>query len=247
MQHLLLVNPKRRRNAGRKRHRKMSALQRKYFGKRGHGRTINPRRKRRSNPARSHRRRRNPVRALAMNPRRHRRRHNPVRHHRRRRNPALFGGGGFVMPAVMGAVTGTVGALATDIVWNFIPLPVNLKSGPMGTLAKAAGTIALGMGASMLIGKKWAHKATEGALTVQLYNFAKPMLAGMGVPGLGYYGAGYALNEYLSDSTPNSLLDGGMGAFVPNSLLGDVDIDEAEVIDSSTYPMRFVGEYLSEY
>ena len=231
---LLLVNPRRRRRktSGKRRRnpRRMSALQRKYFGPK---RRRNPSRKRSRSRTSSRRRRRNPV---AMNPvRRHRRRNNPARsHRRRRRNPIL--GGGFIGSVAMGAVQGTLGALVSDMAWNLIPLPATIKSGAIGTLAKAAGTIALGMGASKLVGRKIAQEATQGALTVQLYSYLKPMLAGMGVPGLGYYGAGYALNEYLSD-TPNSL-----SAFVPNSLSA-ADVDE-DPYSSSNYPNRFVGEYI---
>jgi hypothetical protein len=233
---LLLVNPRRRarrKSSGRKRRRnprRMSALQRKYFGPK---RRRNPSRARRRSRTSSRRRRRNPV---AMNPVRRHRRRSVARSHsrRRRRNPIL--GGGFIVSAAKCAVTGTLGALVSDMAWNLIPLPATVKTGAVGVLAKAAGTIALGMGASKMVGRKLAEDATAGALTVQLYSYLKPMLAGMGVPGLGYYGAGYALNEYLSD-TPSSL-----NAFVPNSLNGpDVDSD---IYESSNYPNRFVGEYI---
>ena len=217
---LLLVNPRRRRrnpkSSGRKRRRnprRMSALQRKYFGKRGHGRTVNPRRRRR-NPVRRRRARlSNPV-------RRYRRRSNPVRHHRhRRRNPTMRLGG--VTSTVMHAATGAVGAIAVDVAWGFMPIPAQFKTGATGTLAKAAVTLGLGMLASKALGRGMAEKATIGALTVQLYSFAKPMLAAAAptIPGLGYYGAGYALNEYIS-SIPSSL-----NAFVPNSLMATEDDD----------------------
>lgn len=216
---LLLVNPRRRsrrKTAGRKRRgpRRMSALQRKYFGKK---RRRNPARRRR-HVVRAHRVRRhlsNPVRRI-----RRRRRHNPIRmHRRRRRNPI---GMGSIMGPAMTAVYGTVGALATDVLFGVLPLPAQFKSGGMGTLAKAAVTIAGGMLASKLVGRSAAEKAVSGALTVQLYSFAKPLLAAAlpSVPGLGYYGAGYALSEYISGvgNIPSSL-----NAFVPNSLMGDDD------------------------
>jgi hypothetical protein len=173
----------------------------------------------------------------------HHRRH--VAHRRRHRNPIF--GGGFIGGTVMDAGVGAVGAMFNDIVWSFIPLPAQFKSGAIGTLAKAGTTIAVGMLSSKLVGSGMAKKATTGALTVQLYSYLKPMLAGMGVPGLGYYGAGYALNEYISD-IPSSV--NGLNAFVPNSLM-DADIDSmgdkwggSQLIDSSTYPGRFVGEYI---
>jgi hypothetical protein len=160
----------------------------------------------------------------------------------------MGGGGGFIGGSVMDAGVGAIGAMAADIAFNFIPLPAQFKTGPIGTLAKAGASIAVGMLASKVVGRAAAKKAVTGALTVQLYAYLKPMLAGMGVPGLGYYGAGYALNglnAYISDS-PSSLT--GLGAFVPNSLtgVGGPDIDEGPLIDSSTYPMRFVGG-MNEY
>lgn len=153
-----------------------------------------------------------------------------------------MGGGGFIGGSVMDSAVGTVGALLSDIAFNFIPLPATVKTGAVGTLAKAGTSIALGMLASKVVGRAAAKKGVTGALTVQLYAYLKPMLAGAGVPGLGYYGAGYALNgmgAYISDS-PSSL-----NAFVPNSLsgLGDPQFDE-NLMESSTYPGRFVGEYI---
>jgi hypothetical protein len=154
-----------------------------------------------------------------------------------------LGGGGFIGGAVMDGIVGAGGAMVADIAFNLIPLPAQFKTGPIGTLAKAGASIAVGMLASKVVGRAVAKQAVTGALTVQLYAYLKPMLAGMGVPGLGYYGAGYALNglgAYISD-TPSSL-----SAFVPNSLngLGDPQIDEGALIESSTYPGRFVGEYI---
>jgi hypothetical protein len=231
--HLLLVNPsggkKRRKTAARKRPRrhKMSALQRKYFGKRGHGRTINP--------SRHKRRRRH---AVAANPvRRYRRQNTIARHRRRRINPVRSRRHrvASLTSTLTGAALGTVGALATDVAFGFLPIPAQFKTGAMGTLAKGAVTIGLGMLAAKAVGRNIAEKATSGALTVQLYNFAKPIVAAAApnIPGLGYYGAGYALNgmgEYISD-IPSSL-----NAFVPNSLMGDDD-------DTRNYP----GEDLSMY
>jgi hypothetical protein len=141
--------------------------------------------------------------------------------------------GGNIMGTVMDSAIGAGGAMAVDVAWNFLPVPVTLKAGPVGTLAKAGGTIALGMLAAKMIGGAMARKATVGALTVQIHNYIRPLLASV-IPGLGYYGAGYALDglgRYISD-TPSSL-----GAFVPNSL-SDMDYDTAN------YPGIGLEEYI---
>ncbi|MGH8744732.1 MAG: hypothetical protein ACREUY_10690 [Burkholderiales bacterium] len=215
---LLLVNPKRRHKAV-KRSRKSTSRRR-----RNPMQFVNPAPRRRRR-ARSH--------AL---PRRSRSRRyaNPIRRHRRRRNPSMRGVGGFAMGSAVDAVQGAAGAIAVDAVWGFLPLPANIKTGPIGTLAKAGGTIALGMLASNMIGAGIAKRVTTGALTVQIYNYLKPMLAGV-IPGLGYYGAGYALNgmgRYISE-TPSSL-----DAFVPNSL------NDYSDIDTSNIPGMSMEEYI---
>lgn len=234
---LLLVNPgkrRRRKTAGRKRRRTrrtMTAKQARYFAPR-------KRRRARSAPARrrsrSRRRYANPV-------RRHRRRarHVARRSYRRgrRRNPIM---GGFIGGAVMEAVQGAAGAIVADAVWNFVPLPATLKTGPVGLLAKAGGTIALGMIASKVVGSGMAKKGTVGALTVQLYSYAKPMLAGVipGLAGVGYYGAGYSLNG-VGAFVPNSLSD------IPNSLNRYISGDEDE--DTANFPGNDLSRYISAY
>lgn len=236
---LLLVNPRRRRRrktASRKRRgpRRMSALQRKYFGKR---RRKNPSRRRRvHHVARRRRSRRN---VMANPVRRYRRRARvAARHHRRRRRNPI--GMGMLTGPLTTAVYGTIGALATDVLFGVLPIPAQFKSGGMGTLAKAAVTIAGGMLASKLIGRSAAERGVAGALTVQLYSFAKPLIAAAvpAIPGLGYYGAGYSLSgvgEYISN-IPSSL--NGLGRFVPNSLMENDDDD------TRNYPVDGLGMYV---
>lgn len=240
---LLLVNPRRRRSrrksAGRKRRgpRRMSALQRKYFGKRRR----NPARRRRVHHVARRVRRRSRRHVMSNPVRRYRRRARvAARHHRRRRRNPI--GMGSIMGPAMTAVYGTVGALATDVLFGVLPIPAQFKSGGMGTLAKAAVTIAGGMLASKVVGRSAAEKGVAGALTVQLYSFVKPLIAAAApnIPGLGYYGAGYSLSdmgEYISN-IPTSL--SGLGRFVPNSLMGDDDDTRNYAADdlSMYVPMR---------
>lgn len=243
---LLLVNPKRRRRSrsGGKRRKSRSAAQRRATAKM----LAANRSRRRTNPGRSRRRRRvvgyavgsGRVRRRKMNPRRRRRYSNPVTRHRRRRNPSMRGSVGGIMNTAMDAGIGAGGALVTDIAWSFLPLPATMKTGAIGTLAKAATSIALGIVGSKVVGGAMARKATVGALTVQIYAFVKPMLAGV-VPGLGYYGAGYALNGFV----PNSLSDtpSSLNAYISGEGYGinglndysDFTTDNAPGIDLSEY------------
>lgn len=200
MEQLLLVNPRKRRRSKRRTPPRGPGGR---FMKRG---TVR-RRARRHSP----RRRRNPVpSALSMaNPRRRRRSVARV-HRRRRRNPV---GGGFLgnltrplMPALIGAG----GAIATDAVFGKLPLPANLKTGNLAVVTKAVLAVALGMVVSRFGNRRIGEQMTAGALTVQAHSVLMPFVAQ--IPGLGYYGAGYALpasagvGEYISE-IPNNMAD----------------------------------------
>lgn len=204
MEQLLLVNPRKRRRKSRK------------LPPRGAGGKFLSR-KRRASPARSHRRRRrNPVpSALAAigNPRRRRsRRRNPVRALRRRsyrRNPIGRGFLSNLTAPLMPAVIGAGGAFVTDAVFARLPLPFSLKAGNLAIVAKAALAVALGMLVSRFASARIGQQMTAGALTVQAHAALAPFAAQ--IPGLGYYGAGYALpaatvGEYISD-IPDSMRD----------------------------------------
>jgi hypothetical protein len=144
MPQVLLVNPKRRRGR-----RKMSALQRKYFGKRNPTRS-RKRRSPRSNPA------------LMLNRGRHSRRF--------RRNPAGLGlvaqVGGNMTPTLIGAG----GALAADVAIGFLPLPAALQAPAFRPLIKGAVAVALGLVASMATNRSTGAKVMVGALTVVVYD-----------------------------------------------------------------------------
>jgi len=205
MEQLLLVNPGKKRRRGKRRTPPRGPGGR--FLKRT--RRTSSRKRRRSNPVPA-------LPALAMNPRRRRR--NPSRtvaRRRYRRNPTGGFGRGFMRQLtapLMPAVQGAAGAIANDVVFGFIPLPVQFKAGYIGIAAKATQAVLLGMALSRVIGVNAAKQMTAGALTVLAYQTIKPMVAGI-VPGLGYEGAGYApdMGEFISD-VPSSLSD------VPSSL-----------------------------
>ena len=220
MAELMLINPRKRRkhkakkSAGKKRgkRRTMTALQRKYFGKRKHKRVATVAKK-------SHKRRRRSI-----------TKHLSVRRHRKyRRNPARglgkFSVQGFAKNTLMPSAIGAAGALGLDVLIGFLPLPPNLKTGPMRSVVRIAGAVALGIVAGMVVKKETAANIAAGAVTVTLYDVLKgavqtamPTLQ-LGendifteYPSLAYAGAGETVGEYVSDD---------MGMYV-----GDSDVTE---------------------
>lgn len=163
MGQLMLVNPKRRKR------RKMTAKQARYFGGRRKRRSTvtasgarNPRRRRRRSSRVTVRARRNPT-ARAVR-------------RLRRTGSAKFGGllpGNLVKGIIMPAAMGGAGAIVVDLAWGFAPIPANIKNGPLAPLAKIAGAIVVGAVAGKVLGKDMGAKVTSGYLTVLAYNTFK--------------------------------------------------------------------------
>lgn len=181
MAEMLLINPRRRR-ARKARKAGRSAAQRAAT-RRLVAMNRSRRRARRSNPAPA---------VVAMNPRRRRmsrRRSNPVRMIRRRRNPAMLGGFSFrsVIGAMQEALIQGGGAVAMDLLYGqinrFLPdnlkvLPDNERIGPrigLGEVLKASLTVLIG---TALKGptRGLSMKAATGSLTVQAYGIARSLL-----------------------------------------------------------------------
>ena len=124
---VLLVNPRRRRRAPtRRRPRRKVAARRRPATKK---------RRRRRNPIGPYAR--NGMGMYVSNPRRRRRR-SPTRkrataRRRYRRNPTTMKG--IINVLVMPAATAGAGALALDILWGFVPVPQEIKTGPMRHVA----------------------------------------------------------------------------------------------------------------
>ena len=156
MSELMLVNPRKKRRKGRR--RKMSALQRQYFGKR-RART-NPRRKSR---------RRGSVKRVARRARR------AVRRFAGSRSGALsLKPNTFIKQTLVPSAIGGAGALLVDVAWAAVPgIPENLKTGPLAPFVKAAGAVALGLVASKVAGKQIGGQVVSGYLTVFAYNMLK--------------------------------------------------------------------------
>lgn len=120
----------------------------------------------------------------------------------------------FAMNTLMPSVVGGAGALALDVAIGVLPLPANLKTGPMAPLVKVAGAIGLGMLASKMVNRRVGEQIAAGAITVQFYNFAKGMLVKFGggkIPGLSMYPDGF-MSEYVTGEAMPALgyTDSGM-------------------------------------
>jgi len=106
----------------------------------------------------------------------------------------------FMMNTLMPSVIGGAGALALDVAIGVLPIPERFKSGPMAPLVKVAGAVGLGMLAGKMVNRRVGEQIAAGAITVQVYNFAKAMLIKVGqgkIPGLSMYPDGY-MGEYVS-------------------------------------------------
>lgn len=197
---VLVVNPSKRP----KKRRTMSALQRKYFGKKKKRSSVKRRVKTRSY-------KRNPI-GLAANPRRKRR--------SVRRNP-IGGLRGFTLQGtVMPTMIGAGGAILTDLAMGFLPIPDTLKTGALRPLVKAGAAVGIGFLVGMLTNKATGHKAMAGGLTVVAYDAAKTFLQ-QNVPQLPLAGVGnYPMMEYTR----------GMGALLDEQAydMGNL-VDESSI------------------
>lgn len=106
----------------------------------------------------------------------------------RRPNPVGFFGD-FVQGTLMPAAVGGAGALGLDVLLGVLPLPENLKTGPMRPVVRIAGAVALGALASTFTTRRTAEQIAAGALVVVLYDTMKGFIArsGIRVPGLSLY------------------------------------------------------------
>lgn len=185
----ILGNPKR------KKRRKMSALQRKYFGK-GRKRKARTGKKRRrkgevvivatSNPRRksvarkrrrSGRRKVRRIRARA-NPirRRSRRRSRSRRFIRARRNPRMLKGGpvGFLTNTMVPAAVGAAGAIGVDLlIGNLSFIPQNWKQGNLLPVTQIGLSLGIGAAGSMVLGSEYGEQLAAGGIIVSLYTLAK--------------------------------------------------------------------------
>lgn len=180
---------------------------------------INPR-KRRKSPARRRktvsrkspvRRRRSPARRRAAAPVRRRTRavaRRVVR--RRRRNPSPRG----IINQMRPAVTGAVGAIATDLAYRFLPTPgpLAMLKGNLAPVTRIGVAFGAAWIAKMIAGRKTANEMLNGALTVIAYGLANEhLLSRLPVVGVGEYmsGIGYQDSAASFVPGPTALPDSG--------------------------------------
>ncbi len=213
MNEVLLVNPRRGRN------------RKGQFVKRVRARRRNPIAALAANPRR--RRRRNPVAALAINPRKKSRaksgskwfsvkahKRNPI-HRTRRRNPISLGAfrPTSILAQLIPAAVGGAGALALDVALSHVPQPEFLQN-PYGKLAlRVFGAVGLGMIAGF-IKPNIGRQVTAGALTVVAYNTLRDIVQKV-APSITV--GGY-MDDGLGYTDPAPRLQGqGMGAYMANA------------------------------
>lgn len=148
-----------------------------------------------------------------------------------RRNPIGGGLKGITAP-LMPAATAAVGAIGLDLAWGKIGgmLPDSLKSGPVRHVAKAAGALALGALAGMVLKKDTANNLAIGALTVVLHGAMRETIQSA-MPGV-------TLGEY--DDGMNGI-DGL--AFYDESALNGLGYSEDGFTDNGFDTMNGMGVY----
>ena len=156
----------------------------------------------------------------------------------RYRRPNPVGGffGDFIQGALMPAAIGGAGALGLDVVMGVLPLPEQLKSGPLRPVTRIAGAVALGAVASMITDRKTAEQIAAGALVVVLYDTMKGFLArtGVNIPGIGLYEIpGIGMYEVQPEPTIGYTASGmqvGDTKFEPDTIAAYVSGDDDESI-----------------
>ncbi len=123
------------------------------------------------------------------------------------------------------SATAGAGALALDILWGFVPVPENIKTGPMRHVAKGLGAIVLGQLVGMVATRRTGDTMAMGALTVVFHSAFREMTAQfMPNVNLGYYSAGAnagydpQLGYYVA--SPRLAVSRGESVPSPNSELG---------------------------
>lgn len=176
---LLLINPRRRRTTTKRRRRRnpngnaTRTVARQASARRGLTRRVNPIRRRPR--ARVGRFARRPARRVA----------------RYSRNPARMTMRSVVNNVVIPAAQAGAGALALDVIWGYVPVPLEWKTGNLRHVVKGGGAIVLGMLAQQLLGAQMGRNIALGALTVTFHDAMRDMVAQFApqIP-LGYVGAG---------------------------------------------------------
>jgi hypothetical protein len=141
----------------------------------------------------------------------------PVRHSKRRRNPISLGGmAGGITGMMMNGLKGAGGAIAVNVITNYLPPAV--KTGNTVYITRTAIALVLGTVGRKVLGNS-ARAMAEGALTVNFHDFINSMagalLPGSTMHGVGQYMAGASA---LSRNLPGAPT--GSGQYVDSELNG---------------------------
>jgi len=166
-------------------------------------------------------------------------RRNPVARKRTRRSPVRRSGMGGLFNSLVPAAIGGAGALGLDIAFGLLPLPANVKTGPLAPAAKIGGAILLGMVARRVTNKKTGDMVAAGAITVAVYSAVRglfqkfvPNVPLGEYPSLEYIQAGqFEADPLISGYTPDyeTRSTGGMSDWHGDGM------------------GEYVGEYVGQY
>lgn len=219
-----------------RRRRKMTAKQLKYFG---------PRRKR------SRSRSRSTLPAVVSNPRRRRRHANPRAFRRRRRsNPRGLGGMmGQVTSTLMPAAIGAAGVLAVDRVIGFLPLE-NLSSEPrtqkhINRAARLIAVAGVGIAARNFLGNEQGSKIAVSAMGIAIHG----LLASFFGSGAGLSGDMDGDDDMAGEMDGDDNMDGdddGVGIYTNAQPLleGEMDGDDDSIGDYMMEGDDDLGAYM---
>lgn len=212
---------------------------------------VNPRKRRkrskaRSNPSARRRKRRsakrNPIFNLLGKKRRRSSGSGRKRRRKMRRNPISVRGTvssiRSTIPAVLKPATlAAVGALSLDVIWSYLPIPANIKTGQYRHLAKAAGAIGLGVLGAKILGRDTAIKFATGAMTVVLYGVLRDFVSqrlpqvrldGADFPALSYVSSGQnalGMYDYQSNAEMNP-----QAMSMASTMLGDPGLSDNDTL-----------------
>ncbi|MDH5654201.1 MAG: hypothetical protein OEZ39_20280 [Gammaproteobacteria bacterium] len=155
----------------------------------------------------------------------------------RRRNPA--GRRGFNLKTifknqVIPAATAGAGAVVLDVGYGFLPIPENLKMGPMRHVVKGAAAIGLGMLAGMVVKKPTAEQLATGALTTVFHQAYRDLLA--------QFAPQIALGVYETELQGLGVYDESLGYVTPPSLIDNDELLEMDGLGQYDEDVYGMGE-----
>jgi hypothetical protein len=224
---LAILNPRRRRKASaKKRVRKMTAKQLKFFGPRKGKKKKAKARKVAARAARAARPeviivKSNPkgTRTMAAKKTRKRRRKAKVFTHksgakRYRRNPRSLEAG-FIKNTLLPSAIGAAGAIGADMLLGYLPVPPMYKTGPIGAALRIGSALVVGAAVGAIAGRESGEEAAAGGVIVTLYQLSRGFIPAQAMPAT-------AMNRYMPmrgyipmRGYAPAAMGRGQGAFAP--------------------------------